>query len=118
MLPTSKAKFVFDFGESAILRSETTKLFLLTPSGLISGRPARSQDTHDNVSVKIHCTLMKDIKGEQSVTEPFEKSDGCIILEDVDVSPAPNKTFHFDALTVFLDQVVAVSLGETKTYRN
>ena len=97
MLPTNKAKFVFDFGESALLCSETTKLFLLTPSGLISGRPVRSPGARDNVSVEMHCVLMNKIKGEQPVTEPFEKSDDCIILEDVDVSPASNKTFHFDA---------------------
>lgn len=114
MSPTNKAKFIFGFAGTALSDelSKSTKLMLFTPVGLISGRPVENKGRHDNEMVETHCAIMKDIKEDNAHEENTRKGDGCLILEDVEVSTTPGQTFHLDALTVFLDQVIGVSIGE------
>lgn len=116
MIPSNKAKFIFGFAGTTLseIMSPSAKLVLSTPTGFIFGRPVLAKGDHDNEMVKTHCVIMEDIKKDNVTEKSTSKGDGCIILEDVDVLTAPGQTFHLDAMTVFLDQVIGVSIGELR----
>ena len=90
---------------------KNNKLFLVTPIGIISGRPCDENNTAENVDGASFLSSLTEKLVEDFDSENIEGNDGFLTLTDVTVQMAGNFTYSLPHLVVFYDQIIGVTLG-------
>lgn len=97
---------------------ETSRLFLVTPTGVISGIPASDEKKDDsNVSVSqtiISSALAVAFKDTSAEEKSLHTDREFILLKDARLETTSPKV-NFPVLTVFCDQIIAVTIGTNST---
>lgn len=120
-LSLTKIAILAGYAHSISLKEfETNRLFLVTAAGIISGIPVFDEET-DNLNVTVAQTLNSAALGAVSKSDsPDEErstgNDEFILLRDARFE-ATTPVVNFPILTVFCDQIIAVSLGTDPTNR-
>lgn len=98
------------------------RLFLVTAAGIISGVPVFDEET-DNPNIAVAQTLnsitLKAASEADSSDEESSPADGSgefILLKDARFE-ATTPVVNFPVLTVFCDQIIAVTIGTNPTNR-
>lgn len=117
---TKKAIFT-GYAHSISLKGfETNRLFLVTAAGIISGIPVFDEKT-DNLNVTVAQTLnsaaLEAVSKADSPDEERSAGSGEFILLRDARFEATTPVVNFPILTVFCDQIIAVSLGTDPTNR-
>ena len=108
-LSLTKKAILAGYAHSISLKGfETNRLFLVTAAGIISGIPVFDEKT-DNLNVTVAQTL------NSAALEAVSKAE-FILLRDARFE-ATTPVVNFPILTVFYDQIIAVSLGTDPTNR-
>lgn len=110
---TPKANMIINLAGTVIADGmpKSQKLLLSTAFGLICGRPV-IENENDTIAIQTHLNVMKTVRKDSVNEAGVSKDDVYLLLQDVTVLTATDKTFHFDAMTVFLDQVISATVGE------
>ena len=122
-LSLTKMAILTGYAHSISLKGfETNRLFLVTAAGIISGIPVFDEET-DNLNVTVaqalNSTALEAVsKADSSDDEssPVGRSGEFILLKDARFE-ATTPVVNFPILTVFCDQIIAVSLGTIPTNR-
>lgn len=120
-LSLTKVAILAGYAHSISLKGfETNRLFLVTAAGIISGIPVFDEET-DNLNVTVAQTLnsaaLKAVSKADSPDEERSAGSGeFILLRDAQFE-ATTPVVNFPILTVFCDQIIAVSLGTDPTNR-
>lgn len=106
---------------SAILKSEfrgENKLVLITPYGVVTGKPVAADSTIDKAvgdpeyfAEKTGLTLLSAVYAKASSNAGSALSDDALLLSDVTVYPKAEQAIELGQLIVFYDHIEAVTLG-------
>lgn len=92
---------------------EQNDIILVTPAGVISGKPIFNTCSSSFVNDFIQSVRNKYLVSKsQNEGILLDNNDEFILLENATLVCGTTKSF-FKTLTVFLDQVTAISLGQT-----
>ena len=83
-------------------------VILLTAMGAICGKPVLSTDQKDESNA---CVIALGVAAERFEEGKPEGNDEFITLTDVTIRTQSGAKFNFNTLTVFFDQIIAVSIG-------
>ncbi|MDU7338076.1 MAG: hypothetical protein E7L17_08180 [Clostridium sp.] len=107
---------------------ESNSLILLTPMGVIKGKPVDVKEALDKVSKntdfsklsssEISCGAIAQLtenaadeyQKEFSISFPLKGNDGYIILKNVTFDNS-NKSYNLPALVVFFDQIIGITIA-------
>lgn len=120
-LSLTKMAILAGYAHSISLKGfETNRLFLVTAAGIISGIPVFDEET-DNLNVTVAQTLnsaaLEAVSKADSPDEERSTGSGEFILLKDARFEATTPVVNFPILTVFCDQVIAVSLVADPTKR-
>lgn len=120
-LSLTKKAILAGYAHSISLKGfETNRLFLVTAAGIISGIPVFDEKT-DNLNVTVAQTLnsaaLEAVSKADSPDEERSAGSGEFILLRDARFEATTPVVNFPVLTVFCDQIIAVSLGTDPTNR-
>lgn len=120
-LSLTKVAILAGYAHSISLKEfETNRLFLVTAAGIISGIPVFDEET-DNLNVTVAQTLnsaaLEAVSKADSPDEERSAGSGEFILLRDARFEATTPVVNFPILTVFCDQIIAVSLGTDPTNR-
>ena len=120
-LSLTKIAILTGYAHSISLKEfETNRLFLVTAAGIISGIPVFDEKT-DNLNVTVAQTLnsaaLEAVSKADSPDEERSTGSGEFILLRDARFEATTPVVNFPVLTVFCDQIIAVSLGTDPTNR-
>lgn len=120
-LSLTKVAILAGYAHSISLKEfETNRLFLVTAAGIISGIPVFDEET-DNLNVTVAQTLnsaaLEAVSKADSPDEERSAGSGEFILLRDARFEATTPVVSFPILTVFCDQIIAVSLGTDPTNR-
>lgn len=85
-------------------------LSLLTPAGLITGYLVADKDSEEYL-LKMGKALKELLEDSD---KPLQGNDGYILMKDVTVFTS-SKELRFNMLTVFIDQIIAVTIADKIT---
>ena len=120
-LSLTKKAILAGYAHSISLKGfETNRLFLVTAAGIISGIPVFDEKT-DNLNVTVAQTLnsaaLEAVSKADSPDEERSTGSGEFSLLRDARFEATTPVVNFPILTVFYDQIIAVSLGTDPTNR-
>lgn len=120
-LSLTKKAILTRYAHSISLKGfETNRLFRVTAAGIISGIPVFDEKT-DNLNVTVAQTLnsaaLEAVSKADSPDEERSAGSGEFILLRDARFEATTPVVNFPILTVFCDQIIAVSLGTDPTNR-
>ena len=120
-LSLTKMAILAGYAHSLSLKEfETNRLFLVTAAGIISGIPVFDEET-DNLNVTVAQALnsaaLEAVSKADSPDEERSAGSGEFILLRDARFEATTPVVSFPILTVFCDQIIAVSLGTDPTNR-
>jgi hypothetical protein len=110
-IPSFKKKLLLAF--SGLQLSKKEVLILVTPSGIISGKPLLKSDSE---SLPNYAEFILKTRNEYrkeyglSTDTAFTENDGIIILKDALIRNS-SVPFKLPYAVIFIDQVVGVSIG-------
>lgn len=86
---------------------------VVTAAGVIIGTPLSQDEDADNFMAQFVEKTAGYYRKDHSLddTQPLDGNDGCFILKDVKLL-AGNSTYNFNVLTIFFDQVIAITVGK------
>ncbi|WP_418328213.1 hypothetical protein [Ruminococcus sp.] len=120
-LSLTKKAILAGYAHSISLKGfETNRLFLVTAAGIISGIPVFDEKT-DNLNITVAQALnsaaLEAVSKADSPDEERSTGSGEFILLRDARFEATTPVVNFPILTVFYDQIIAVSLGTDPTNR-
>lgn len=120
-LSLTKKAILAGYAHSIFLKGfETNRLFLVTAAGIISGIPVFDEKT-DNLNITVAQALnsaaLEAVSKADSPDEERSTGSGEFILLRDARFEATTPVVNFPILTVFYDQIIAVSLGTDPTNR-
>lgn len=120
-LSLTKMAILAGYAHSLSLKEfETNRLFLVTAAGIISGIPVFDGETGNlNVTVAqaLNSAALEAVSKSDSPDEERSTENGEFILLRDARFEATTPVVNFPVLTVFCDQIIAVSLGTDPTNR-
>lgn len=97
------------------------EIIILTSSAIIKGIPIgikeypeddlNDYDVNKDLLNHYRALTSKTLKEEYENEGIIEGNDGCIILKNATAQYAPNFTCNFQQVTIFLDQILGITLG-------
>lgn len=96
---------------------KNNKLVIVTAAGIIQGNLV-SNETESSIEIMKAITnkFIDDYREESNIPKGalLDGNDGCLLLEDVMLT-CGSTVFPFQFLTVFFDQIIAVTIGGNPT---
>ncbi|MDW5300216.1 MAG: hypothetical protein SA378_08780 [Sedimentibacter sp.] len=118
-IPTLKKTLInklYDF--STIEDLNKNQIYLYTPIGIISGEVYEFPENYEeektvvDVLAKNFSEIADDYKEKYNIEDFLPNNDGFIVLKKAKIQPLGSmSTTNIDLLTVFFDQIIAVSFG-------
>ena len=94
------------------------RLFLVTPAGMISGIPVFDEEnSNPNIAQTVNSSALRAVsKAASAEEESPQTGESCefILLKDARLETT-SPVVNFPVLTVFCDQIIAVTLGTDLT---
>jgi len=110
-MDTLKKNIITSYGAIPFVEGmERNELILFTAAGRIHG--TMPKDDTDSYIVRVIGELAQDYRDERKIPDDvlLDGNDGFLILENVTLYK-DSTTINFPSLTVFFDQIIAVTIG-------